>query len=328
MNSTRDQGQPIEEKEKKQLFALSVEDSLADFRLLEVFLSQHFPSIELDHVETLPEMFEKLKHQQYDIILLDLNLDGESSFQVIPKLLQMYPLTEIVVVSGQDDVRTALECISYGVSYITKGEFLETDLIKTMTSVVKLVISKQVNAALREAVFQDFLFPLVLFKLGKAGTDVLVKDFEQFPEPLDVPLSTFLLKLGIHIGISIGQGHRYHAGLYQLPAGSSKNFEVLVYTFRLKDEQATDPRMKMGFFQFCLFVPKFLASLFPPLAVMEKEFKNQHSRFGSAEDLNIQSFLDIKRNIIDYLSKSFPERYSSLLDEIISQAGEGSATAM
>ncbi|MFQ5977448.1 MAG: response regulator [Candidatus Heimdallarchaeota archaeon] len=320
MNSALNLESSINLIQQKQLFALSVEDSLTDFRLLEVFLSDHFPSIRLDHVVIMEEMFERLERQYYDVILLDLNLGLDSSIHIIPKVLQTYPMTEIIVVSGQDDVRTALECISYGVSYITKGEFLETDLIKTMTNVVKLIISKQVNSALRETVFQDYLFPIVLFKLGKTGTDVLLKDFDQFPEPLEVPLANFLTKLGIHIGISIGQGHLYHEGLFQLPAGSSKNFQVLVYTFRLKDKLAHDPRMKVGFFQFCLFFPKHLVTLFPPLAIMEKEFKEQHSGFNSAEDLNYESFLEIKNKIIAYLSKSFLQRYDTQSGEALSHS--------
>lgn len=277
--------------------ALSVEDSVADFNLLQLLISKHFPSFKLDHVKTSKELFEQLEHRNYDVILLDLLLGAERGTHLIRSLKEILPLGEIVIISGQNDIRTAVECASQGVPYVVKGRHLETDLLKTLSSVSRLLRSKKEIAVLQNIVFQSVNFPVVLFKMSRRGLEMTYKDFEQFPENLSISLDDYLRKLGTYLAITVGQGHEYHTGLLQLPAGASKLYQMMVFTFRLEDKQALDQRLVQGYLLFCLFIQKDIFSLLP-VTVLEPIFEAQFANLRNVEELDPGKVFEIKSNII------------------------------
>ncbi|MHA2230973.1 MAG: response regulator [Candidatus Hodarchaeales archaeon] len=282
------------------LHALSVEDSNADFNLLKLLISKHFPSFELDHVKTSKDLFERLDRRNYDVILLDLMLGAERGTHLIQSLKEILPMGEIVIVSGQNDIRTAVECASQGVPYVVKGRHLETDLLKTLSSVSRLLHSKKEISVLQSIVFQAVNFPMVLFKMGRHGLKMTYKDFEQFPEDLSISLDDYLRKLGTYLAIAVGQGHEYHTGLLQLPAGSSKQFQMMVYGFRLEDKQAVDQRLAQGYLLFCLFTKKDIFSLLP-VTVLEPIFEEQFATLSVVEELDPGKLIEIKSKIIESL---------------------------
>lgn len=58
-----------------------------------------------------------------DILLLDVNLPGESGITLLPELHAALPNTDIIVLTQNDDHRTALNAISLGATgYLIKGE--------------------------------------------------------------------------------------------------------------------------------------------------------------------------------------------------------------
>lgn len=125
---------------------LSVEDSINDFRLIQRYLQKHFPRIHLTRVTNLNELEPELSINKYDILLLDLYLGLDNSMLQIPQLISSYPRIQIIVVTAEDDIETALACINEGASYIVKGPQLETDLIKVMTYQAKVISSRAILA--------------------------------------------------------------------------------------------------------------------------------------------------------------------------------------
>src|SRR6185436_15070264 len=74
-----------------------------------------------------------IKHNQFDIALLDLSLPDSSGIDSVITLDRLVPDTPIVVLSGMTDVNTAMETISLGAQdYLVKGEFDEKLLYKTI----------------------------------------------------------------------------------------------------------------------------------------------------------------------------------------------------
>jgi DNA-binding NarL/FixJ family response regulator len=58
-----------------------------------------------------------------DILLLDLNLPGQNGITLLPELHAALPDTDIIVLTQNDDHRTALNAISLGATgYLVKGE--------------------------------------------------------------------------------------------------------------------------------------------------------------------------------------------------------------
>ncbi|MCE7736289.1 MAG: response regulator [Candidatus Heimdallarchaeota archaeon] len=294
--------QLVNQCKESSLKILSVEDSEDDFYLINTYIKSHLELIELDHAKTISEMNEMMRHVDFDLILLDLFLGGDCSIKLIPKLKHDYPNMEILVISAQDDIRTALECIELGASYIAKGKFLETDLIKTLYQLKRIISSRRENSILKDIAFQSENIPLVFLKMN--DIDYLVyKDFDQFPEELDESLEVFLHKFGTYSIVGIGQGEAYNVGLYQLPAVAAKRFTSFVYALRLEDKEANDSRLELGFFLFCLFIPNNLVRFIRNLEELEKQFEYQFRHIKSLDELS-GSYLDkIKRKILRFIKK-------------------------
>lgn len=294
------QNQLVNQCTESSLKILSVEDSEDDFYLINTYINSHLELIELNHAKTISEMNEMMRHVDFDLILLDLFLGGDCSIKLIPKLKHDYPNIEILVISAQDDIRTALECIELGASYIAKGKFLETDLIKTLYQLKRIISSRRENSILKDIAFQSENIPLVFLKMN--DIDYLVyKDFDQFPEELDESLEVFLHKFGTYSIVGIGQGEAYNVGLYQLPAVAAKNYTAFVYAFRLEDKHAFDPRLELGFFLFCLFVPNTLVRFIKNLEELSNNFECLFKPFKSIDELNAQALDRIKRKILNFI---------------------------
>ena len=60
---------------------------------------------------------------QPDILLLDINLPGQNGITLLPELHAALPNTDIIVLTQNDDHRTALNAVSLGATgYLVKGE--------------------------------------------------------------------------------------------------------------------------------------------------------------------------------------------------------------
>jgi len=84
---------------------------------------------DIEHVGTYGNAEAGLKAFQADpgshpdILLLDINLPGQSGITLLPELHATLPSTDIIVLTQNDDYRTALNAISLGATgYLVKGE--------------------------------------------------------------------------------------------------------------------------------------------------------------------------------------------------------------
>jgi signal transduction histidine kinase len=102
---------------------LLVEDSSAEARLLQESLRDMVsPKFSFTHVATLAAAAEQLSANDFDVILLDLNLPDSYGLDTVGRTHVMAPDLPIVVLTGSDNESIALEAVRLGAQdYLIKG---------------------------------------------------------------------------------------------------------------------------------------------------------------------------------------------------------------
>ena len=110
--------------------ALLLEDDEVDCRAIKRALGRSPIPFKCDHVRLLAEVLEIEGIEQYDIILTDMNLPDSDGLNTITSLMGIVGSTPIVVLSGTDDDRIALEAVHAGAQdYIPKQYISDAGLI-------------------------------------------------------------------------------------------------------------------------------------------------------------------------------------------------------
>src|SRR6266852_2714939 len=98
---------------------LCVDDS-AELRsaLEEQFLNEDFV---VDTAESGKAALEKISSADYDIVLLDISMPEMDGMAVLKEMKKIGRLPRVIMLSGYNDVRKALECVSLGAAdYVSK----------------------------------------------------------------------------------------------------------------------------------------------------------------------------------------------------------------
>lgn len=250
----------------------------------------------------LSSIINSTKLLEYHIMILDLNFPDGNSLQIIPQIKEKSPNLFIIVISAQPEIRIALSALDSGAdSYVCKGVSFNADLMVSINSAIRQIVLKEENILLKETIFQEGNFPFVMFKFSDFGVEPIFKDFIAFPEKMDRDVNAFLINLGISLAMVLRADEDYIEGVFALPAGGSKTFTVLLLALKIPDEAAVDDRMKIGFFQFCLFVPQIYGSLMPvpdKLNYLIEEIKNE---IQDARELTDEFNKYIKMKVLESL---------------------------
>ncbi|HEX8454764.1 MAG TPA: hybrid sensor histidine kinase/response regulator [Longimicrobium sp.] len=102
---------------------LLVEDNPGDARLLRETLreAEGFP-FELSHALRLADAAAMFPRCAADVVLLDLSLPDAHGLDTVRRMLEVAPATPIIVLTGTDDERLALQAVHAGAQdYLTKG---------------------------------------------------------------------------------------------------------------------------------------------------------------------------------------------------------------
>ena len=76
--------------------------------------------------DTAEEALAKLEAQRFDVILTDVSLPGLSGMELLERVLQLYPGTPVIVISGISDEEQAQSLMSKGAfDYLLKPFRLE-----------------------------------------------------------------------------------------------------------------------------------------------------------------------------------------------------------
>jgi len=110
---------------------LLIEDNPTDVRLIREMLKD-LPAgtLQLQQVGTLDSAMERLRQETFDVVLLDLGLPDAQGMEALTLIQKASRGVPIVVLTGLDDERFALEAVRAGAQdYLVKGRRFESELL-------------------------------------------------------------------------------------------------------------------------------------------------------------------------------------------------------
>ncbi len=131
-----------------QIHAIVIEDDPDDVLLLKDALADvGMGKIKLDCTDRLSRGLIQLGSQNYDVILLDLNLPDSRGLDTLNTMVRSYPRLPVVVLSGLADDVIVVEAVRSGAQdYLVKGEISGPLLMRVLRYAIE---RKQVEAVLR-----------------------------------------------------------------------------------------------------------------------------------------------------------------------------------
>lgn len=132
--------------ERKPLQILLIEDHAGYPDLLRDILSEeNHPSYEIENTSALKSGLDRLGKNPYDAVLLDLSLPDSQGLNTFTAVHAKAPFTPIVILTGHDDQKLALEAIRLGAQdYLVKGRVDG----KILASVIRFAIERKRSEAL------------------------------------------------------------------------------------------------------------------------------------------------------------------------------------
>ncbi len=150
-----------------------VDDDITYATLLEYSLSRN-PDYQIKMIHSGTDLLNNL-HLKPDIITLDYTLPDYSGEQILKKLQQSHPSIPVVVISGQEDIETAINLLKDGAyDYLVKNDETTQRLWKTIQNIRENISLKEEVKQLRAQVQQKFTFD----KLIKGNSPALQKVFK------------------------------------------------------------------------------------------------------------------------------------------------------
>jgi DNA-binding response OmpR family regulator len=83
------------------------------------------------------EAIEKLKHASFDVVLLDINMPRMDGIAALGLISEMYPSTDVIMLTGFADFTTAIECLKKGAKDYLVKPIDTTELITRMRSLLR-----------------------------------------------------------------------------------------------------------------------------------------------------------------------------------------------
>jgi CheY-like chemotaxis protein len=106
----------------REISVLLVEDNKGDALLIKRQLSRaQETQFKVHHVGWLKSALQTVELLSYDVILLDLSLPDCQGLDTVVEFLRVAPVLPVVVMTGNDDMDTAVKCVRYGATdYVLK----------------------------------------------------------------------------------------------------------------------------------------------------------------------------------------------------------------
>jgi DNA-binding NtrC family response regulator len=134
-----------------------VEDDLWYSSMLEYTLNLN-PDYEVQKFNTA-ESFLKNLHKKPHVVTLDYSLPDADGEQLFDKILQLSPDTKIIIISGQEDVKIALNLLKKGAyDYIVKDEDTKDRLWNTLQHLRENIALKKEIEVLKDEVGRKYDF--------------------------------------------------------------------------------------------------------------------------------------------------------------------------
>ena len=130
----------MEAETKRSFKIFIVEDDAVDTKLLKRQLSQTDLDITtVSHAESLQDAISTLKQEQYDVVLLDMNLPDMDGAKLYPMIKEVRPNLKVIVCTGYSLNGPAREILNAGAQGFIQKPFS----LNTLTTKVKEVLEGQ-----------------------------------------------------------------------------------------------------------------------------------------------------------------------------------------
>jgi two-component system, NtrC family, response regulator HydG len=101
---------------------------------------------------------KKLDHQEFDIVLTDLKLGDIDGLAIVKKVKEHHPDTEVMVISGHNDVKSAMNAIKLGAAHYLLKPFDMVELRAVVDQSAQKVQLSRDNRRLRQQLDEKFGF--------------------------------------------------------------------------------------------------------------------------------------------------------------------------
>lgn len=144
-------------KNQKTFKVFIVEDDLWYSSMLEYYLSLN-PDYVIQKFDTAKSFLSKL-HEKPDVVTLDYSLPDMTGGQLLRHVKETSPDTKVIIISGQEDVKVALDLLKKGANdYIVKDEDAKDKLWNAIINLRENIQLKQEIETLKEEVTRKYDF--------------------------------------------------------------------------------------------------------------------------------------------------------------------------
>ena len=158
----------MDAQQTRLLNVLLVEDNAVDARMISALLRTPSTTLHCRQVASLSDALALLRSEQFDVVLLDLNLEDSAGYDTFSSIRQAGSRAAILVLSGSDDEELAIRTVREGAQdYLVKGSFDGRLLLRSVRYAFE---RKRSEDALRRsettvrAIFENSLDGIVIFE--------------------------------------------------------------------------------------------------------------------------------------------------------------------
>jgi YesN/AraC family two-component response regulator len=117
-----------------------------------------------DVAENGEEALGKMKHEEFDVVLMDIKMPGMGGIEALRLFNELFPKTDVVMLTGFADFSTAIECLKLGAKDYLVKPVDATELVARLRSLVRSRSSERALQETRRAflsmLYIDLLGPL------------------------------------------------------------------------------------------------------------------------------------------------------------------------
>jgi two-component system invasion response regulator UvrY len=119
---------------------------------LKLIIENFMPRCKIAEAENGQSTFEQIKHNDYDLLILDINMPNTDSFMLVSNILALKPGVKILMFSMNDEAVYAKRYLKMGVMGYLKKDEPESEIRKAITTVLnnRRYISPGLGQALAE----------------------------------------------------------------------------------------------------------------------------------------------------------------------------------
>ena len=117
-----------------------------------IVIKENFPDVQILQAQSYDEVYQHLKQERFDLLLLDINMPGGNNIQVIKEILQIQEDAKILVFSSYEENIYALRYITAGASgYLNKNTAM-SELNNAISSI--MLRGKYMSEAVKDLYIQ------------------------------------------------------------------------------------------------------------------------------------------------------------------------------